>query len=179
MLVTLDELKNFLGITTTTDDHSLFELLKTAIKSVEDICGRQFETDDFVEYYDGNGTRFLRLNNYPLLTVDKVYQDLDRVFGEDTLIDSLYIIPDNKSGIIYNDSLPFYKGQKTIKVEYTGGYTISTIPSDLKQAFILEASALYVEAKGGVNAFEGESLTYKPSAFRKQAEKLYQGYIRY
>jgi uncharacterized phiE125 gp8 family phage protein len=179
MILNVDDVKQFLGITITTDDDLLLELTRAVIKQTENKCNRTFEADEYTEYYDGKYSSELQLNVYPVSALTSVHDDVDRVYGSDTLIDSSDLVLYGEEGIIYYDGDVFSDGRKNVKVVYTAGYTVNTIPPDLKQGLIELIGASYIEAKGGINAIESETTTYKPYNLRKHGDLLTDKYIRY
>ena len=94
------------------------------------------------EYYSGDGTNSLLVNNYPITAITHIYNDLARVYGagtEITLTDLVFLPQDLAYKIVYDGGV-FTKGIKNLKVEYTAGY--ATIPWDLQEA-ALELCAFY------------------------------------
>jgi len=171
MLVDTEYIKNLLGITTTDDDETLTQLLKA--RHVE---FSYFESEARTEYYDGTGTNQLFVEYSPITAIDSIYDDYDREFTADTKIDSDNISFNDEQGIIYLDAGVFCKYHQNIKIIYTAGYTLANVPHDLKLAIAQFVMADYLELKGGVNAFEGESTTYKPKNLRDQAEQIINKY---
>ena len=60
---TLDELKAALNISVTTYDSRLTELLKSASRDLDNVCGREFFSESATRYYDGTGGTRLRLDD--------------------------------------------------------------------------------------------------------------------
>jgi len=96
--------------------------------------GRILAQQTFTEYYDGDGTTILFLNNYPIDSITTVHQDSDRTFGTDTLVDSgdYFTYADNRK--LIGDGVYWERGLQTIKVVYVAGYAIGSIPEDIVNA---------------------------------------------
>lgn len=175
-LTSLANVKEFLRITDTNDDTFLTNLISRVEKEVKEYCQRDFEAADYMEYYDGDGTDTLLVDNYPINSVSELYDDPDREFGTDTLIDSSDYIIYSEEGKIVLDGSTFSKGNKNIKIVYNAGYT--TIPADLEQAVIKLVAAEYLEGQGSVNAVEGEGQQTRPQRLREQAYRILDRYRR-
>jgi len=171
MLITLAYVKRKLGLTNSDDDLVLTDFINARSKDFEDL-----ESEERTEYYDGDGTSSLILRHLPITSIKAIYDDLDRVYGSDTLIDSGDYTFYTAEGIVKLDVGCFMRGIRNVKITYTAGYTEATIPEDFKLALAQFVMADYLEVKGGVNAFEGETLTYKPANLRKQAEAIWEKY---
>ena len=144
-MVTLTELKTFLGITTSDEDARLQQILDGVENAVKRYCGREFAQASYTErvyFYSGVGT----VRETPVSAVSSI------VTIEGTTL-TLYTF--SESGIV--EIQEYYDGRAT--VTYTGGY--SAIPDDLKLAILRWCEYLYTkpEALEGQN-FEGISVSY-------------------
>lgn len=181
MLITVQDVKDFLGITITDDDDKIWNACLAAQEEAETFCDRKFDGQSFTEYYDGDGTSVLQLRNYPINAVTSIYDDIDRVYGADTLIDSDDYAINTDTGIIELVGLAFCKGAKNIKATYTAGYGGSgyaVVPFDLAQSLVFKASAIYLAGKAGVNVMEGQEMVYRPNYLTKQAQEIWNRYRR-
>jgi len=175
-LTSLTKVKEFLRITDNNDDTLLTNLISRVEKEVKEYCQRDFEATDYTEYYDGDGTDTLLVDNYPINSVSELYDDPDRDFGADTLIDpSDYVIYSEEGKVVLDGSV-FSKGKKNIKIVYNAGYT--TIPADLEQAVIKLVAAEYLLGQGSVNVVEGEGQQIRPQKLREEAYKILDRYRR-
>ena len=68
-LTTLANVKEFLGITSTDYDSLLSNLIVRATYSIEKFCQRVLRSDDYRQFYDGDGSDELVLINYPVTEV--------------------------------------------------------------------------------------------------------------
>lgn len=143
-LCTDSEVKTFLGIKDTQKDDIIALLIPAAQNAIEEYCGAVFDTVEeggtVTEYHNGDTNRVL-LKRYPLdsSVAPIVYEDADREFDAEDLVDSDDYYVDYDTGIIYFD-FEAMKGWGAIKVTYTPKYpasgAVSNIPSALKLACI-------------------------------------------
>jgi len=175
-LTTLNAVREFLKIpdSITTDDTLLLHLITRVSKEIEKFCERTFAQANSTEYYDGDGTDTLLIDNYPINSITSLYDDTDRTYGSDTLIDSDDYVFYSEEGKIVLDGGTFSIGLKNIKIVYNAGY--STIPEDLEQACIKKVAAEYLESQKGIVATKGESNDI--SKWREEADKVIERYKR-
>ena len=184
MLISVQDVKEFLGIIPTTDDHAIMPLCQVAQNQADKYCDRTLEGSTFVEFHDGNGMDIIDLRSYPIKSVTSIYDDWDRVYGADTLIASSDYTVNNDWGYITLIGFTTIKAVNNIKVTYLGGYNgigeddFTALPYDLKQALVYLASAMYIESKAGVNVFEGQGIVYRPTYLKTEAEKILEKYRR-
>src|SRR5262245_54566045 len=117
-LCTLDELKEAVRATgTSTDDTALEHLVDRASMFANTYCGRQLLQKSYVEFYDGDGTKELMLNNYPIVSVTHLYDDPNRDYDASTelVADDDYLL-ESKAGIIRLPLTIFNKGIHNVKV---------------------------------------------------------------
>lgn len=114
-------------------DQDMIETLITAASVwANNYTSRKLKAQTLTEYYDGDGSATLFLNEYPINSVTSIHQDADREFASDTLIDSGdYVYYADRRKVIGTDTL-WYSGIQTIKVIYNAGYAV--IPIDLENA---------------------------------------------
>ncbi len=82
-LTSLDQIKAFLNVSQADESQDLwYDSLRVAAEAtVKSYCKRDFESQDYVEYYDGNGTRFLTLRQTPVTAVTSVHLDSTAYYG--------------------------------------------------------------------------------------------------
>lgn len=144
--------KEFLGITGTSDDDLIDNILARTTQIIKNYTRRNnLLSGSVTELISGDGMiRELVLQEYPVSAISSVYDDLDREFGSGTLLvegtDYKLVDEDDPGsenpGIILRlDGNVWTKGDKNIKVVYTAGY--SSAPADLVHAQILFSSYIY------------------------------------
>lgn len=182
MISSLKLLKSFLGVDKQTsseeDDVLLYRILEGADAEVKQYCDRDLEVTTYTDqYYDGDGSSKLLLDDYPVVSVTSLYCDLGRDFDASTLVASSDYKLDSEKGIIelYDGSV-FPVGPNTIKITFSAGYSV--VPSDIVSAVNKIAAANYLDTKTDVNVIAGESVFYKPDAMRKSAFKTLNRYRR-
>ena len=79
-LITLQELKDQLGITVSTDDTQLERAIDRATARIEAFCGRLIKSRAHQEWYGGNSTRAIRLKQYPVTVIAGVYTGIRTAF---------------------------------------------------------------------------------------------------
>ena len=71
-LVTLAQLKNWLGITSTDDDVSLEDAIDRATSIIETHCDRKLKSRVFYEFVMPQGERTVTVDNYPIVSIDTI-----------------------------------------------------------------------------------------------------------
>jgi hypothetical protein len=184
MLISVKDVKDFLGITVTTDDDKLLANCKSAQDEAGVAVDYQLEGSTFTEILDSDGTDIIQLRNLPVKSITSIYQDFDRLYPASTLIADTDYAFNPKTGIVTGIAVGFSEGINNIKAIYLAGYNglgataYTALPDDLKQALVYLASALYLEGKAGVNVFENQELIYRPSYMKKEAYKILGKYRR-
>jgi len=130
-LVTLGKLKRSLGITSSTEDVRLTELIEDVSSAVTEHCGREFARARVTEQLPSYAHTTLSLSRTPLLQVDEVR------YLDDAISPSGYYISNPEAGFLYNPgswassqvydswlhvervSMP---GRHDYAVDYVGGY---------------------------------------------------------
>jgi len=113
------------------NDLLLEELINSVTDFMERYCGRRFKKTTYTDLLvDGNGTRYLFLDNYPIISVTSIYRHY--VFATDDLFDSDYYKVYENEGYVYR-GMKWPYGQKNIKITYEAGYDFATgIPAELE-----------------------------------------------
>lgn len=184
-LVSIEETKNFLDITSTKYDGRLSNIIVYATGLVESYCGRKFNLDDYTEYHDG-GLPFVFVNNPPINNAYSVaeYDSTQYVpltggglptEGLPNLVSNAntavgYTV-DYSTGKIWKgldvtissaitNTQGFAPYAKGIKIYYSGGYT--SIPSDLKLCTLSIVKDIYKGLDDKVIEFNQERLEKMP-----------------
>ena len=147
-LITLQQYKDFAGLTGVTMDARINVIVDSVGKLVKNYCGTSF-IDDYssakTEYFDikDNVTTRVMLDEGPVNTVTSVQERDSQADSYVTLITENsdnsgkyeYIVDTMTDSIVRTDEnvdKAFPKGRKAVKVVYTAGY--SSCPEDLKLA---------------------------------------------
>ena len=139
MIITLDELKTYLKITTTDEDARLEQIRSGAEKIVKQYCNNEFKHDTYEEeVYVENG--LLHLKNTPVENIEYIKTSE----GTELQYDIIFL----SAGIVKLQSS--YTG--LAKVKYVGGET----PDDIKFATLRLAEYLYNKPAGVASESVGE-----------------------
>jgi uncharacterized phiE125 gp8 family phage protein len=178
----LARVKEHLGITNASSDAKLENLINASFASLESYIGQSLKAATYTEFFDGDGTDEVLLNNYPVVAITSIHDDIDRAFGSDTLIDAAdYTFYSNKNENIGRvrllNGLAFSPGIQNVKVIYLAGYV--TVPYDAEQACV-ELVAWHWN-KAGTEGYTAQSLggksetydmRYIPDFIRGQVQKF-------
>lgn len=143
-LITLDEVKNFIGMTgsTTETDNLLEDLINRTSILFESYINEKILSRVYTEYFDGKGAMVLFPKHSPITVITSIYDDYDWDWETDDLIDADdYRIVDDRYITLKSSVSVLGDYKQNIKITYTAGY--STVPDDLKQACITEVSRMY------------------------------------
>lgn len=181
-LVTLNEVKTYLKITSSTDDVRLEALITYAQKLIESYCGRELEAASYTEYFDG-GRPSVFVARVPINNVTSVseYDGVDYVLLNGPNSDgSLYNTQSNTTTIQYtfytetgeitklvgdgtgvlNLDLAgfsvFNNFTKGVKIIYNGGYV--NVPADLKLCLMDVVKMLHKDWQSQSLTFQGETV---------------------
>jgi len=135
-LTTIDAALEYLGVKTT--DENRIGKIKQCINGASWYCNsytkRKLLSRTNTEYYNGGGISQIMLNNYPCTILGAVYDDINRVYGVDTLISAtnLAVTPTDLLCTIVYINGTFANGTNNVMAAYVVGYTV--VPYDLEQA---------------------------------------------
>lgn len=124
-LTTQERAKDFLEISKSEPalDDVLDLLINAASQIISNYCKRKFKYGSVTEYYDGADDQMLLLNNWPIISVTTLNEDVARDFptSNNLTLDDDYFI-DNDSGIIERMGTAYWlSGRRSIKAVYTYG----------------------------------------------------------
>jgi len=124
-LVTINNLREWLNISSDTD-MSFLEALRFSVSSVvKNYCQRNFITKDLTEDYSGTGQRILILENSPIYinaANDNFSLSIDpeRAFLTESIIETTDYVVESRKGILRTDfTIPW--GNNNIRISYTSG----------------------------------------------------------
>lgn len=139
-LVALSDAKDFLKVSSENEDAIIESMINRASSWTNDYTQRLLLSRANTDYYDGDGTGTLILNQYPVTTLTSLNDDVDRTFGAGTAINvSTDVVIDNNNGLIrlFNRAVAFNKGMLNIKAVYTAGYSLANVPASIQEAVLL------------------------------------------
>ena len=156
-LCTRDNVKTYLGLSGTTHDSVIDDLIASASEAIENYCGRQFAVTSHTEYHDGQGSGSVVLQYRPVTAVSGVWDDPARDFEDDSLIESDDYVLDSEGGIIrLLSGATFSHGVRNVKVSYSAGY--SAVPKDVTQACIMLIAAWFLRGREGADGLRGRTV---------------------
>jgi uncharacterized phiE125 gp8 family phage protein len=181
-IANLTELKAHLGITDAAQDTFLENLTNRAYKILETYLGRVIKSATYTEYMDGDGTGELILNQFPIISVTSIHDDLDRDFTSTFLIAATDYVIYKERGVIklFRNEGAFQKGLQNLKVIYVAGY--ATVPGDLVDALIQMVEFMYNRSRtGGMQSqsLGGKSETYDQSRIPAEVKRTLNSYRVY
>ena len=152
-LVTLANMKSFLGITDAASDTEITRLINVASQSIERVTLRVLVNSTHTEYLDGRRTNLLQTRQWPITGgaspngKPEIYlDDGNGDFPISTLLDdTTYWVHEMGTQIIRRVNWPL--GYRNIKIVYTSGYGVggasAAMPSDLEDAAMQYVGWLY------------------------------------
>lgn len=169
MLCTIDDVKLLLGITTTTHDNLLDQLIVGASAFIENYTNRNFDIQNFVEVLDGTGTARLPVGHGDITEVISVVD----VYGNN-------YSPSFQGNILYfTDGRVFARGVMNYSVTYKGGF--NTVPDDVKWACVDLVAYKFKERERigemSVN-IAGQVVSYERRDIRDHVRSVLAPYIR-
>lgn len=145
-LVSLADAKAFLKISAASEDTVIENMINRASAFANDYTQRLLLSRVNTDYYDGDGTGTLILNQYPVTALSNLYDDVDRAFGAGTAINvSTDVVLDNNNGLIrlFNQAVAFNVGILNVKAVYTAGYSLANVPASIQEAVLLYVANAY------------------------------------
>lgn len=179
-LLTLTQLKNYFGSTSTTFDNRFYDLINVVSYRFNLETDRKLKARNITEYHDGDDKNFVQLNEYPInsnSTSISIYIDRDRQYGTTSKISSTRIVIYSTQGKVFLRDRHFDNGEVSTKVVYNAGY--SSIPFDLQYAAKEMIRLLWNREKNnriGIRSesYDGGSISYEgdmPWSVQKVLEK--------
>lgn len=159
-LMSVDDVMNFGKLSKS--DPLLQMLLSSVFAAAEEYCNRKFSADSFTEYFDGDGQTTIRVANPPLAALSSMAVDVQYTARSiDTSSDVLGINEYWRRGELrlYNNEGTYQGGLAGVAVTYTGGYTRTTFPAELKEAICMEVLFRYNSREVGLAGQQGDGVT--------------------
>jgi hypothetical protein len=156
-IVTLAEVKAYLGDSSTTNDILLQSWINDVSQNIEDETGQTFKVRTFSdEIYDGNGLNYMNTVHAPVYgpkttldwSADVLYRvdPVDPWQAVETEKAYIYVKTDEPFKVcLYRQTFP--RGPQTVKLSYQAGYAV--IPADIKRLAIEKVAMMWNESKKG------------------------------
>jgi len=139
-LTTLSDVKAWLNVQTTNDDALLTRLISAASTFIQSWLNRQIASQSYTQTLNGNASRKMVLENWPITAVSSLTIDGVVVSQSPNSQTTGYMFDDK---VVYLISRSFCRGLQNIVISYTAGY--SSVPLDIAQACIELVSMRYRE----------------------------------
>lgn len=135
MLTTIDKVKEVLGDTSEKDDIRLTSCLTRASTIIEGMTGRTFASTVYTtEIYDGTGTHYLQLRNFPVITLSQVLEAGNALTIGTSYASGTDVVVEAEIGRIHRLFALFYSWPKYYSVTYTAGF--AAVPDDIVEVAI-------------------------------------------
>lgn len=163
MIVTLEEMKNYLGITSNDSDTFLTEQIILASEAIEAYCARKFEQATYVETFyrdewlqqNQEISKKLHLYCFPVQSVTSVEEFADEEDLTGQVVSGYRLHPQTgtltrmqQSNWFYNTNY-WWTGTEKVVVTYVGGYV--NIPAPVKQVAYSVVSERYNKKQAGID----------------------------
>lgn len=136
--ITLDEIKDYLGITGSTHDTLLTALANAATDFIEKYTQRRITTQTVSnELHSGDQSTKILVKHYPIdseetITLEEADEPISNTDNWTTISSEKYFIDHTKGIITTNFNLT--KGINNYRVSYTSGWSAANIPYDIRWA---------------------------------------------
>lgn len=150
LLASIDDIRSYPGMGTASQADTVWisMLIGGFSQMLETRTNRKLEYKAYTEYASpAPCTRFVQLLGFgkDTGTITYVREDLDGVFGNDTLIDASDYNFDPETGLLARRYTYWLPGFRSVKVSYTGGLIAADeeTPADLKMACVMQVAFWY------------------------------------
>lgn len=145
-LTTVAKVKAYLGLSGSSDDALLTDLVAEAESAIVELTGgRQLEAASITEVLDGSGREALRLTHYPVNSVGTVKLAANRDFAAADPLAAGDLHFDPAAGLLYWRGGCWPLGLRNVQVTYNAGY--STLPVAITRAANIVVADWYTRAK--------------------------------
>lgn len=150
MIVSLEQMKEYLGLEDTDFDDFLTEQLTLIQSTIEAYCRRSFEEKTYVQTFysdDHSYSKNLTLFHFPVTEL----QDGDVKEDGESLDEEAYRIHKPTGKIIRTDGNAFFYGVDSVEVTYKAGYASADMPPVVISAIKSLVQERYNKKKSGVD----------------------------
>ena len=172
-LTTIDAVKAYLGLTSTTDDEMIAQLISSESALIQGWISRAFGVATYTDIFSGNGKNMHYLHNSPVVSIQSVTVNGSTVPAAATIQDAGYIVIDEQLTLLRYE---FACGTINCQVVYTAG---QVTPPDIAQACIELVSKRYRDRDriGLVSkGLAGETTAYETKALPDHVKLILQQY---
>ena len=183
-LVTLQEAKDFCKVTSSSEDNLLSALILRASAIVESRCNRRFSLDTYHELYSGDGGSSLTLDNFPVVDVCHLSQDIDKETKTTNDLESpndFAVQVDTGIVELFDDTFGDSE-VRNVYIKYTAGY--ASIPDDIKNVVLdlvakkrldVQDKRIGVYSKGTM----GDTITFSYKDINDTDDQILQEYRKF
>jgi hypothetical protein len=170
-ILTLDEMKEALGIRDAQDDQALTIWMEGVQDRFDDYLQRKLlRSASETELHDG-GERFLWLSRWPVESIASIDVDDEQVWDADSLLESDEFRANLARGKVsygLDGTVPWPAGHQNIRVIYAGGFaacdgTVGTgqtaMPAWARRAMLLQSSEWRNRERWGVSQISGQGVS--------------------
>lgn len=168
MLCTVEDVKLYLGIETTSSDTLLTSLIVGVSGFIENVTDRVFSISDYTEVRDGTGNAKMPVCFAPITEITSV-----------KINDISFDVKNTTTLIYFNNGNVFPTGLMNIELKYKAGY--SSVPADVKQACIeLVAFKFKEKDRIGLNSkgLAGEVISFEKKDISLEIKSVLSAYMR-
>lgn len=165
MIASLQEVKDYLGITDNSQDTLLTSLLESADALVKSYTGRDFEEQTYTHLFNWKGELEFLLKQYPVSVLTSFQYNTGSFSTPSwTDFDQDSYKPDPETGIVWSMfNIP--KWIQNIRAVYTAWYTAEDMPGDIKNAVIKLTATYYNWSKS--DGIKSESVDWASLVYDK------------
>lgn len=171
----VSDVKRYMQVTGDDDNQMIEDIIDSVQSIVETYVGWEIfrGIKDYSEYHHGGGNKKVVLRRWPVVSITNLWDDLERLWGDDTKIRTDDYAVDTISGIIELDGdLIFATGNLNVRVDYKAGY--DKLPFEIMQVRREETARVYHRAKQGGDGISSErqgpySVNYEDMALSKRS----------
>jgi hypothetical protein len=151
MLVSLADMKTFLGISGNTYDAFLTLQITLVSDAIEGYCGRKFASDEYTQTFyqqdfDWKYPKTMTLFHYPVTEIDTIVE-MEEEGGDETAIEDYTTHED--TGTLTKRAGLFFQNGKILEVVYTAGY--ATIPAVIQNVVYSLVQEKYNKKINGID----------------------------
>lgn len=163
-LVSLQDMKDWLGLTITDYDIKLETYINAASENIANLLDRKLDRKEYVENYDGVRSNRINLWHYPADKPSSIIVSSNWDFSTETPLDVVNYTITRDSVVVYKSGT-FGRGNQSIQVTYKAGYNTPNsvlqdgedLPADIRMATILYVNWLWGRDKNGTIGYESKS----------------------